>query len=104
MVVAIYRRASVSLFALPDPFCGILPSSPLITLFRDVKIVLIDEATANLDSQADSQMQKCIRDTFADKTVLLITHRLGNIADMDKILRVEDGHVCYYHFGITKNL
>uniref|UniRef100_A0A914BZC5 Uncharacterized protein n=1 Tax=Acrobeloides nanus TaxID=290746 RepID=A0A914BZC5_9BILA len=62
-------------------------------LLRDVKIVLIDEATANLDINLDSQVQKCIRETFVDKTILLITHRLNNVADMDTILRVDDGNI-----------
>ncbi|KAI1716433.1 ABC transporter domain-containing protein [Ditylenchus destructor] len=48
-------------------------------LLRNVKIVVLDEATANMDGRTDEHLQSTIRKAFAEKaTVLLITHRLNN--------------------------
>uniref|UniRef100_A0A7E4VUH3 Multidrug resistance-associated protein 5 n=1 Tax=Panagrellus redivivus TaxID=6233 RepID=A0A7E4VUH3_PANRE len=59
-------------------------------LLKNAQIIVLDEATANLDSATDKLIQECIREKSAGKTLLLITHRLGNVADMDKIVTVED--------------
>ena len=56
-----------------------------------MKIIILDEATANLDSQSDKQIQGCLREHCADKTLLMVTHRLSNVADMNKLIKMEDG-------------
>lgn len=63
------------------------------SLFRKVKIVVLDEATSNMDMRTDLQTQLAFRDTFAKQTLLLITHRVNNVADMDAILHVDEGNV-----------
>jgi len=60
-------------------------------LLRDVKIIILDEATANLDSQSDKQIQECLREHCANKTLLMVTHRLSNVTDMNKLIKMEDG-------------
>jgi ABC-type multidrug transport system fused ATPase/permease subunit len=55
-------------------------------LLNKRKIVLIDEATASIDAQTDSAIQKVLRTHFADSTVLTIVHRLDSVAHCDKIL------------------
>uniref|UniRef100_A0A914Z986 Uncharacterized protein n=1 Tax=Panagrolaimus superbus TaxID=310955 RepID=A0A914Z986_9BILA len=60
---------------------------------RNVNILILDEATANLDSQTDKFIQQCIRTKANDKTLLLITHRLGNVTDMNRLLKVEDAKI-----------
>ncbi|KAJ2211982.1 ABC transporter C member 13 [Coemansia sp. RSA 487] len=69
----------------------------LISLCRALlwrrKILLLDEATANVDSKTDQIMQSVIRKEFKNCTILTIAHRLGTIMDSDRILVVDDGQI-----------
>lgn len=55
--------------------------------------MILDEATSVLDQKTDEQIQMAIREAFAESTVLLISHRLENIINLDKALEVENGTV-----------
>ncbi|UJR18265.1 hypothetical protein I4U23_005168 [Adineta vaga] len=50
------------------------------------KILLIDEATANVDPETDSLIQKVLTEKFQDRTVLTIAHRLNSVVRSDRIL------------------
>ncbi|KAJ1662437.1 ATP-binding cassette glutathione S-conjugate transporter ycf1 [Coemansia sp. RSA 25] len=69
----------------------------LISLCRALlwrrKIVVLDEATANVDSKTDQIMQSVIRQEFKDCTVLTIAHRLNTIMDSDRVLVMDQGRV-----------
>jgi len=69
----------------------------LISIARAViaptKILVMDEATANIDTSTDRIVQNSMRELFADRTRLTIAHRIGTILDSDKILLLESGRV-----------
>lgn len=60
-------------------------------VIRKPKLVILDEATASLDSETDEKIQSSIRRNFADATVFTIAHRLNTIRDCDVILVLDSG-------------
>src|SRR5689334_14964167 len=62
-------------------------------LLKAPSIVILDEATAHLDSESEAAVQRALAEALAGRTALVIAHRLSTIRDADQILVVDDGRV-----------
>ena len=62
-------------------------------LLADPKIIILDEATSNLDTESESYIQKSLRKLMQDRTTFVIAHRLSTIQQADQILVIEDGNI-----------
>lgn len=60
---------------------------------RDPKILMLDEATASLDSQSEHAVQEALTRLMEGRTTFVIAHRLSTIVDADKIIFIEKGQV-----------
>jgi ATP-binding cassette subfamily B protein len=61
--------------------------------YRDAPVVILDEPTAALDPQAEADLYARIRELFAGRTVLLISHRFGSVRHCDRIYVLAGGRV-----------
>ena len=66
------------------------------------QIVVLDEPTANVDSNTDRLLQKTLRERFSGATIISIAHRLDTIIDYDRILVLGEGKVL--EFGTPSEL
>ena len=62
-------------------------------LLKDAPLLLLDEATAALDSQTELEIQSALDELLKDRTVVIAAHRLSTIKNANKILVVEDGKI-----------
>src|SRR3954467_8277684 len=62
-------------------------------LLKEPSIVVLDEATAHLDSESEAAVQRALRTALAGRTGLVIAHRLSTIREADQILVVDDGRI-----------
>lgn len=65
-------------------------------ILRKNKIVMLDEATANIDVVTEQAIQRLIAEEFKTSTVLTIAHRLNTIIASDKVLVVDDGRTAEF--------
>ena len=63
------------------------------TLIRKTPILLLDEATANIDSHTEKQIQASIENIRSSKTIVSIAHRLSTVQDANKIVYMEYGKI-----------
>ena len=63
------------------------------TLIRNTPILLLDEATANIDSHTEKQIQASIENIRGSKTIVSIAHRLSTVQDANKIVYMEYGKI-----------
>ena len=62
-------------------------------LLKDAPVVLLDEATASLDAENETYIQKAISRLIKNKTVIIIAHRMRTVSGADKIVVIDVGHV-----------
>ena len=62
-------------------------------LLKDAPIVLLDEATASLDVENETQVQSALSRLLKGKTVVVIAHRMRTVENADKVVVLKDGRV-----------
>lgn len=62
-------------------------------LLKNASIIILDEATANIDPENEDRLQKAIEELIKDKTVIMIAHRLKTIRNADQILVLDHGKI-----------
>ncbi|MBE6509598.1 MAG: ABC transporter ATP-binding protein [Methanobrevibacter sp.] len=62
-------------------------------LLKDANVILLDEATSFLDVENESKIQKALSELIKNKTVIIIAHRMRTIANVDKIVVLDDGRI-----------
>ncbi len=69
----------------------------LLTIARamllDCKMLILDEATSNVDTRTEQQIQAAMRELMRDKTCFVIAHRLSTVRNADNILVIRDGDI-----------
>ena len=62
-------------------------------LLADPRVIILDEATSNLDTESESYIQKSLGLLMKDRTTFVIAHRLSTIQQADQILVIEEGNI-----------
>ncbi|WP_162300607.1 ABC transporter ATP-binding protein [Anaerosacchariphilus polymeriproducens] len=62
-------------------------------LLKNRPIILLDEATSNMDVESDADFTRLIKEELKDKTILMITHRYTNLEGMDRIFELSEGRL-----------
>ena len=63
-------------------------------LIRDARILILDEATSNLDTESERAVQEALQNLMEGRTTLVIAHRLSTVQHADKICVMQDGRIC----------
>jgi len=62
-------------------------------IIRDPKILILDEATSNLDTESEHAVQQALQNLMTGRTTLVIAHRLSTVQHADKICVMQDGRI-----------
>ena len=62
-------------------------------LLKNAPIILLDEATASMDAESETLVQEALSALLENKTVMVIAHRMRTVANADKVVVLEKGHV-----------
>ncbi|MCD7764137.1 MAG: ABC transporter ATP-binding protein/permease [Lachnospiraceae bacterium] len=107
-VIAVAKAAKIHhyIMLLPDGYDTVIGEDggniskgqkQLLTIARamlyDARMLILDEATSNVDTGTERQIQAAMRELMADKTCFVIAHRLSTIQNADRILVVDQGNI-----------
>ncbi len=107
-VIAVAKAAKIHhyIMLLPDGYDTVIGEDggniskgqkQLLTIARamlyDARMLILDEATSNVDTGTERQIQAAMRELMADKTCFVIAHRLSTIQNADRILVVDHGNI-----------
>ena len=106
-VVAAARKACCHDFimALPDGYDTVIGDEVNLSggerqrisiaraMMKDAPIIVLDEATANVDPENETELMEAIHQLTRDKTIIMIAHRLKTVRNADQILVVENGRI-----------
>lgn len=62
-------------------------------ILKDSPVIILDEATANVDPENEDRLQKAISELTKNKTIIMIAHRLKTVKDADQILVLDEGNI-----------
>lgn len=62
-------------------------------LYRDAPFLILDEATAHVDSETEAKLEEAVREVMAGRTALVIAHRLSTVKDADRIIVLHRGRI-----------
>ncbi|MDC6352438.1 ABC transporter ATP-binding protein [Zeaxanthinibacter sp. PT1] len=62
-------------------------------ILADPRIIILDEATSNLDTESEGLIQRSLQELIKDRTTIIIAHRLSTIKKADQILVIENGRI-----------
>jgi ATP-binding cassette subfamily B protein len=62
-------------------------------ILKDAPIIIMDEATASLDTESESKVQAALSRLVSEKTVIIIAHRMRTVENADRIVVLSDGKV-----------
>jgi subfamily B ATP-binding cassette protein MsbA len=62
-------------------------------LLKDAPVLILDEATSSLDTQSERRIQEALSALMADRTTLVIAHRLSTVENADRIIVLDQGRI-----------
>ncbi len=62
-------------------------------LLKDPTVIILDEATAHLDSESEAAIQRALETVLTNRTAIVIAHRLSTVVDADQILVIDHGQI-----------
>ena len=62
-------------------------------ILRDAPILILDEATSNLDSASEAEVQSALEGLMRGKTTLVVAHRLSTVRSADRIVVLREGRI-----------
>ncbi len=73
-------------------------------LLKDKNVIILDEATANIDTSSQNEIINILNNFKGQKTIISITHRLENIKDNDKVIFIDNGNIIFdNYFNLKQN-